>query len=128
MSTAVSSTRINIIKEGETVGVDFFSSLESKEKITDSLCSEELPRGLPMFVSHCPGWVCFAEKTQPQAIPYMSTTKSAQQIIGSIIKIILNEGPIKKKPYIVSVQPCFDKKLEGSRKVRNILLLLLLIL
>jgi iron only hydrogenase large subunit-like protein len=35
---------------------------------------------LPMLVSACPGWVCYAEKTTPAAIPYMSTTKSPQQV------------------------------------------------
>ena len=105
---------------------------------------------LPMFSSQCPGWVCYAEKTVPQVLPYISTTKSAQQILGSVIKRVYlgdkydmllskdvnscdekelgdnSQGTGKKynnldrKPrnvYIVSVQPCFDKKLEGSRKV-----------
>jgi iron only hydrogenase large subunit-like protein len=46
---------------------------------------------LPMFCSHCPGWVCYAEKTQPQCLPYISTVKSPQQIIGSILKHILTK-------------------------------------
>lgn len=99
----------------------------------------------PMLISNCPGWVCFAEKTQPQAIPYMSTTKSAQQIIGTLVKKILRREILTKifgepstsptvsaqttnvhedvgnklegdEIFVVSVQPCFDKKLESSRK------------
>ncbi|CAM9781317.1 unnamed protein product [Chrysoparadoxa australica] len=33
----------------------------------------------PLLISACPGWVCYAEKTTPEAIPYMSTVKSPQQ-------------------------------------------------
>eukprot|EP00596_Hydrurales_sp_CCMP1899_P007117 CAMPEP_0119052856 /NCGR_PEP_ID=MMETSP1177-20130426/74012_1 /TAXON_ID=2985 /ORGANISM="Ochromonas sp, Strain CCMP1899" /LENGTH=387 /DNA_ID=CAMNT_0007032557 /DNA_START=208 /DNA_END=1368 /DNA_ORIENTATION=- len=77
---------------------------------------------LPMLASQCPGWVCYAEKTQTEALPFISDTKPAQQIIGAILKKILfnsNTTPSSssaKSLYVVSVQPCFDKKLEGSRK------------
>lgn len=87
----------------------------------------ELGSNLPMLTSHCPGWVCYAEKTSPQAIPYMSTVKSPQQIIGSVFKRILSSNSVEhsysqlqgQQVFVVSVQPCFDKKLEASRKVRS---------
>ena len=83
---------------------------------------------LPIVSSHCPGLVCYAEKTTPQLLPYLSEIKSAQQIIGIILKHILpehhkskiktGEYPIDPQNiYHVSVQPCFDKKLEASRQV-----------
>ncbi len=57
---------------------------------SQSYTSDTLPyTPLPLFCSHCPGWICYAEKTNPQCLPYLSTTKSAQQIIGSIFKHIL---------------------------------------
>ena len=34
-----------------------------------------------------PGWVCYAEKTHGSfVLPYISTTKSPQQVIGSLVK------------------------------------------
>ena len=33
---------------------------------------------LPMLASACPGWVCYAEKTQAGVLPNISTTKSPQ--------------------------------------------------
>jgi hypothetical protein len=125
-----------------------------------------------MLTSNCPGWICYAEKNSPQALPYVSTVKSPQQIIGTIIKNILLsdtssswnrvsggdcndqsamdvegeditagldfgqlsilDGPSDehkraayevsdvarraKKVFVVSIQPCFDKKLEASRR------------
>lgn len=41
------------------------------------------PRGpgeLLVLTSACPGWVCYAEKTAPEALPFMSTVKSPQQV------------------------------------------------
>ena len=70
-----------------------------------------------MFVSQCPGWICYAEKSYPQSLPYISTTKSPQQILGTILRQLIRESGNNKEIYISSVQPCFDKKLEASRKV-----------
>ncbi len=51
---------------------------------------------LPLFVSSCPGWICFAEKTYPQVIPYLSTTKSPQQILGALLKKVF-PGVLKER-------------------------------
>ena len=86
--------------------------------------THELPQiasQLPMLASSCPGWICFAEKNHPQAIPYISTTKSPQQLLGTLVKAICQADQSlhsSSRPiYLVSIQPCFDKKLEASRKV-----------
>ena len=76
---------------------------------------------LPLFVSSCPGWICYAEKTHPQIIPYLSTVKSPQQILGIFIKkffrqyILSSSSSSSSSIIVVSIQPCFDKKLEASR-------------
>lgn len=60
------------------------------------------------------GWVCYAEKTHGNYIlPYIATTKSPQQIMGSLIKHWFG---IKKSVYHVTVMPCYDKKLEAARE------------
>ena len=41
---------------------------------------------LPMLASACPGWICYAEKTHGFILPYISQTKSPQQIMGSVVK------------------------------------------
>jgi hypothetical protein len=90
--------------------------------------------GLPVVTSHCPGLVCYVEKTQPEAIPYLSEVKSAQQVLGQLVKQMLltrhkrgKDREAKEEDserqgcysevFVVSVQPCFDKKLEASRLV-----------
>ncbi|KAG6448676.1 probable cytosolic Fe-S cluster assembly factor GL21135 [Manduca sexta] len=74
---------------------------------------------LPMLASSCPGWVCYAEKTHGNFIlPYISTTKSPQQIMGTLVKQYLSSirqlSPAEI--YHVTVMPCYDKKLEASRE------------
>ncbi|KAE8891059.1 putative cytosolic Fe-S cluster assembly factor [Phytophthora fragariae] len=75
-------------------------------------------RAMPMLASSCPGWICYAEKSQPNAIPFIDTTKSPQQIAGSIVKRFVSgeHGVAPSEVYHVAVMPCFDKKLEASRK------------
>lgn len=74
---------------------------------------------LPMLSSTCPGWVCYAEKTHGSFIlPYISSTRSPQQIMGVLVKQYLaqrlNVAP--ERIYHVTVMPCYDKKLEASRE------------
>ncbi|CAM9859133.1 unnamed protein product [Ectocarpus fasciculatus] len=95
---------------------------DTAASVVESVSAEDLQQTnmhLPMLCSHCPGWVCYAEKTSPQALPYIDTTKSAQQIIGSIIKHTMTSKLIDNKEeeiFHVAVMPCFDKKLEATRK------------
>ncbi|XP_068081685.1 probable cytosolic Fe-S cluster assembly factor GK14772 [Anabrus simplex] len=73
---------------------------------------------IPMLASSCPGWVCYAEKTHGKFIlPYISSTKSPQQIMGSLVKyhIAAKCGKLPSEVYHVTVMPCYDKKLEASR-------------
>lgn len=72
-----------------------------------------------MLTSACPGWICYAEKTHGSFIlPYISKTKSPQQIMGSLVKTIFSQKLDKKQDeiYNVTIMPCYDKKLEASRE------------
>eukprot|EP00730_Choanoeca_flexa_P017927 TRINITY_DN8687_c0_g1_i2.p1 TRINITY_DN8687_c0_g1~~TRINITY_DN8687_c0_g1_i2.p1 ORF type:complete len:476 (+),score=90.18 TRINITY_DN8687_c0_g1_i2:144-1571(+) len=73
---------------------------------------------LPVLTSACPGWICYAEKSHGDVVlPYISTVKSPQQIMGSLIKrrICQHHSIEPSKIYVVSIMPCYDKKLEASR-------------
>lgn len=41
---------------------------------------------LPMISSACPGWICYAEKTHAEMLPFISRTKSPQQVMGTLVK------------------------------------------
>ncbi|KAJ1978428.1 Cytosolic Fe-S cluster assembly factor nar1 [Dimargaris xerosporica] len=98
--------------------------------------SSSTPSALPMLASACPGWICYAEKSQPHALPYISCTKSPQQVMGAMIKSFVGQqlptfaarSPVKRNTpalradpvsphqiYHLCVMPCYDKKLEASR-------------
>ncbi|CAN6470652.1 unnamed protein product [Victoria cruziana] len=73
---------------------------------------------LPMLSSACPGWICYAEKTLGSYIlPYISTIKSPQQAMGTIIKnhVCWKMGLKPDEVHHVTVMPCYDKKLEAAR-------------
>ncbi|RPB19432.1 iron hydrogenase [Terfezia boudieri ATCC MYA-4762] len=80
----------------------------------------------PILTSACPGFVCYAEAVHPYLLPHLSRMKSPQAILGTFIKSVLpkliaQERGVDGKDvepqevYVVGVQPCFDKKLEGAR-------------
>ncbi|XP_063270651.1 cytosolic iron-sulfur assembly component 3 isoform X2 [Prinia subflava] len=96
-----------------------FSLLESQREFVSRFQRQaEDKKALPMLASACPGWICYAEKTHGSfIIPHISTTKSPQQVMGSLVKGYFAEQ--KNLPpdriYHVTVMPCYDKKLEASR-------------
>ncbi|KAG7012644.1 Protein NAR1 [Cucurbita argyrosperma subsp. argyrosperma] len=65
------------------------------------------------------GWICYAEKQHGSYIlPYISSVKSPQQMIGSIVKhhICQKLGIRSDDVYHVTMMPCYDKKLEAARE------------
>ncbi|CCW64436.1 unnamed protein product [Phytomonas sp. EM1] len=65
---------------------------------------------LPLIVSACPGWVCYCEKQGGALLSRLSPFLSPQGIAGSLVKRGLDATC-----YHVSIQPCFDRKLEAAR-------------
>ncbi|XP_040491534.1 cytosolic iron-sulfur assembly component 3 isoform X2 [Ursus maritimus] len=64
------------------------------------------------------GWICYAEKTHGSfLIPYLSTARSPQQVMGSLVKDFFAQQQhlTPDRIYHVTVMPCYDKKLEASR-------------
>ncbi|CAG8750029.1 11776_t:CDS:2, partial [Acaulospora morrowiae] len=114
----------------QSLGVDYvfdtsfsqdFSLLESARE-SPSMNKTNKSKGfedssLPMLASSCPGWICYAEKTHGFILPYISQTKSPQQIMGSIVKDYFAKkiGVMPNNIYHVGIMMCYDKKLEASR-------------
>ena len=95
-----------------------FSLLESQREFVDRYRKNNSK--MPILTSSCPGWICYAEKTHGSFIlPYISSVKSPQQIMGSLIKDHLCKKILDTTPdkiYHVCIMPCYDKKLESLRK------------
>lgn len=73
---------------------------------------------MPMYSSCCPSWVKYVEQTHPELIPNLSSVKSPQQIMGSLIKgyYAENQGISPENIYTVAVMPCIAKKFEAQRE------------
>ena len=72
----------------------------------------------PVLSSCCPAWVRYVEEFRPDWIPMLAEIKSAQQIMGTIIKsnYAKQSGLDKENIYSVTVLPCTAKKFEASRE------------
>ncbi|KAL7711612.1 Iron hydrogenase large subunit C-terminal domain-containing protein [Entamoeba marina] len=74
---------------------------------------QQKSKGSVLLTSTCPGWVCYAEKMQGSWIfPKMSKVFSSMTIAGVLLKQ-------KRDVFHVSVQPCFDRKLEAIKEVNG---------
>ncbi|XBH89505.1 hypothetical protein VPH35_081386 [Triticum aestivum] len=73
----------------------------SRYKLSQLSSDKEVGTSLPVLSSACPGWICYAEKTLGSYIlPYISSVKSPQQVIGAAIKHHMVEK-LGLKPYDV---------------------------
>lgn len=90
--------------------------LEEGTELLQRLQSGEL-KDRPMFTSCCPGWIAMCEKNFPEVLPYVSTTKSPQMIMGAIIKRIFaaSVGLQPEEISSVSIMPCTRKSGEAAR-------------
>jgi iron-only hydrogenase group A len=72
---------------------------------------------LPMMTSCSPGWIKYVEQFFPDFIENLSTCKSPQQMLGSLIKSYYaeKEGINPADIYSVSIMPCTAKKFEAAR-------------
>src|SRR5215469_2769343 len=72
---------------------------------------------LPMFTSCCPGWVKYAEQYFPELLPNLSTCRSPQAMLGSLVKAMLpGQMNIDRKDVkVVAIMPCTAKKFEAQR-------------
>lgn len=71
----------------------------------------------PTFTSCCPAWINFAELHYPDILPYLSSTKSPQQVLSTLSKSYLPEkiGVPAEKIRVISIMPCTAKKDEAVR-------------
>ena len=103
-----------------TVADDFALLESAKEFIERYKASKEGAKGqLPMLSSSCPGWVCYAEKTHGNFIlPYISVTKSPQQIMGSLVKYHL-AVPFGKIEFPADLSAVLNKTKPNDHKLYN---------
>lgn len=88
--------------------------LEETEEFLQRLAAGER---LPLFTSCCPAWVKYAEQFFPELLPNLSSCRSPQQMLGSLVKRFYSTelGLSPEAVIMVSVMPCTAKKFEAQR-------------
>nr|XP_026693786.1 cytosolic Fe-S cluster assembly factor narfl [Ciona intestinalis] len=103
----------------DTTFAEEIALVKTAEEFIQRYRDNQSKKSLPVLTSSCPGWICYAEKTHGDlTLPYISSVKSPQQILGSLVKETVSSH-VNKTPdnvYHVTVMPCYDKKLEASRQ------------
>ncbi|NOU20159.1 MAG: 4Fe-4S binding protein [Bacteroidales bacterium] len=89
--------------------------METVETLMQKLESND---GFPVISSCCPAWIKYAEQFYPEVLPLISTCKSPQQMLGSIIKSYFasEQGINPNSIYSVAIMPCLAKKFEAQRE------------
>ncbi len=101
------SADVTILEEGT----------ELIERLEKQQAAGTLERPDTMFTSCCPGWINHAEKSAPDILPHISSTRSPQAIFSALAKTWLPEklGLERAKIRVISIMPCTAKKDEAAR-------------
>jgi iron-only hydrogenase group A len=107
--------RIGFKKVFDTSFATDIAIYEQSAELADRIKNDE---NLPMISSCCPAWIKHMEQTHPDMIDLVSTTKSAQQILGTLIKSYFAqmENIAPEKIFSISIMPCTAKKFEAQRE------------
>jgi NADP-reducing hydrogenase subunit HndD len=96
---------------------NYSADLTAVEEAAELIARVKAGGPFPMFTSCCPAWVNLVEQTYPELVPHLSSCKSPQQMLGTVVKTIMARklGRTPKDIIVVSIMPCVAKKEEASR-------------
>lgn len=101
---------LTIIEEGYELLTRLKKALVDKEEVA-----------LPLFTSCSPGWIKYAEHFYPEMLANLSSCKSPQQMLGTMVKTYYaQKSAIRPEDIVVvSIMPCTAKKFESLRPEIN---------
>lgn len=102
--------------------VNMAADLTTVEEAKELVWRIKENKPLPMFTSCCPGWMRYLEFYRPDLIPHITTVKSPQNMLGSLIKTYWAEKQEidPKNIIVVSVMPCTAKKYDVDKPEEKI--------
>jgi len=89
---------------------NFTADLTIMEEGTEFLGRMKESKDLPLFTSCCPAWVRYVEQTHPDMLHHLSSCKSPQEMLSSVIKEKYGQEAV-----VVSIMPCTAKKTDVER-------------
>jgi len=118
--TAVTGQMVAALRDlgfNKVFDTDFAADITIVEEGTEFIKRFTENRDLPMITTCCPAWIKFAEQFYYPQLNHMSSCRSPQAILASLIKTYYAEK-IKKDPkdiILIDVMPCTAKKFEIQR-------------
>lgn len=121
-------TALRLLGFDKVFDINFGADLTVVEEATEFVDRIKNDGKFPMFTSCCSSWVRLVENYYPELIDNLSTTKSPQQIFGTVSKTYYPkvEGLDPNDVFTVTIMPCTAKKYEADREemknygIRNI--------
>ncbi|MBN2881531.1 iron hydrogenase small subunit [Candidatus Woesearchaeota archaeon] len=96
---------------------DLAADITIIEEATEFIKRFTKKQNLPMITTCCPAWIKFAEQFFPEQLNHMSSCRSPQAIMASLVKTYFAKL-MKIKPediVLVDIMPCTAKKFEIKR-------------
>ena len=90
----------------------FGTDLYINEQAEEFLKRFESGENIPLITGCCPSWIIFAEQNLPDFLSKITSVKSPQQIMGTLIRTLIpeKENISPADIFSVSVMPCTSKK------------------
>jgi len=112
-------TALRMVGFNKVFDTDLAADITIVEEATEFIkrLNSGKPEDLPMITTCCPAWIKFAEQFYYDELNHMSTCRSPQAIMASLVKTYyakqINTDP--KDIILVDIMPCTAKKFEISR-------------
>jgi iron-only hydrogenase group A len=118
--TPVTGKMVSALREigfQKVFDTDFAADITIVEEATEFVKRFREGRDLPMITTCCPAWVKFGEQFFFEELDHMSTCRSPQSMMASLIKTYYanREGLKPEDVIVVDIMPCTAKKFEIDR-------------
>ncbi|MGV8141499.1 MAG: NADH-dependent [FeFe] hydrogenase, group A6 [Candidatus Woesearchaeota archaeon] len=114
-------TALKMIGFEKVFDTDLGADITIVEEATEFIRRLESGKNLPMITTCCPAWIKFGEQFYMSELDHMSTCRSPQAIMASLIKTyyarLIQKDP--KDIVLVDIMPCTAKKFEIGRPEFN---------
>ena len=118
--TAMTGQMVSALKDlgfNNVFDTNFAADITIVEEATEFIKRFKENRDLPMITTCCPAWIKFAEHFFYHQLNHMSSCRSPQAIMASLIKTYYAEkiGKDPKDIILIDIMPCTAKKFEIQR-------------
>jgi iron-only hydrogenase group A len=124
VGTLVTGKMVTALKEigfAKVFDTDLGADLTIMEEATEFIKRFTVKKNLPLITTCCPAWIKFGEQYFFEQLNHMSSCKSPQAMLASLIKNYYAKKIGKKSEdiIVVAIMPCTAKKYEILREELN---------